>query len=78
MTTSLDHERPRVHLGDCDGRRWRPAHAVSPAGLHINFQDDGPHAAEAPQNVLEGSAPVTGQLDFDPAPTVQPSRRSTG
>ncbi|WP_245284459.1 DUF5801 repeats-in-toxin domain-containing protein, partial [Bradyrhizobium sp. WSM2254] len=43
------------------------AHAVSPAGLHINFQDDGPHAfAEAPQNVLEGSAPVTGQLDFDP------------
>ncbi|KOY08388.1 immunoglobulin-like domain-containing protein [Bradyrhizobium diazoefficiens] len=43
------------------------AHAVSPAGLHINFQDDGPHAfAEAPQDVLEGSAPVTGQLDFDP------------
>ncbi|WP_167523438.1 DUF5801 repeats-in-toxin domain-containing protein, partial [Bradyrhizobium sacchari] len=43
------------------------AHAVSPAGLHINFQDDGPHAfAEASQNVLEGSAPVTGQLDFDP------------
>ncbi|MBR0952921.1 DUF5801 repeats-in-toxin domain-containing protein, partial [Bradyrhizobium canariense] len=43
------------------------AHAVSPAGLHINFQDDGPHAvAEASQDVLEGSAPVIGQLDFDP------------
>ncbi|MBR0858140.1 DUF5801 repeats-in-toxin domain-containing protein, partial [Bradyrhizobium liaoningense] len=43
------------------------AHAVSPAGLHINFQDDGPHAfAEASQNVPEGAAPVTGQLDFDP------------
>ncbi|WP_244550347.1 DUF5801 repeats-in-toxin domain-containing protein, partial [Bradyrhizobium sp. cf659] len=43
------------------------AHAVSPAGLHINFQDDGPHAfAEGSQNVLEGAAPVTGQLDFDP------------
>ncbi|WP_167532850.1 immunoglobulin-like domain-containing protein [Bradyrhizobium cajani] len=43
------------------------AHAVSPAGLHINFQDDGPHAfAVASQNVPEGSAPVTGQLDFDP------------
>ncbi|WP_314946419.1 immunoglobulin-like domain-containing protein, partial [Bradyrhizobium cosmicum] len=43
------------------------AHAVSPAGLHINFQDDGPHAfAEPSQDVLEGSAPVIGQLDFDP------------
>ena len=38
---------------------------VSPVALNVQFQDDGPLAvAEGSQTVVEGSAPLQGQLDF--------------
>ncbi|WP_291865952.1 DUF5801 repeats-in-toxin domain-containing protein [Bradyrhizobium sp.] len=60
ITSGLVHVTGTITDADND-----QAFAVSPAGLNIRFQDDGPVAtAEASQNVAEGATTPVGQLDF--------------